>query len=127
MHRLAMMLQREGELRGVRFIRGHVSPDGDPEQFLSVVYEHAIVEHGHIGRSEQRSVRVEFRGFEHDIIGLPFTWRPAGIYQGWLPAVQGGRGAVSVGLVLIGIEHLNFVLLHEVDAAIAILLARRAG
>src|SRR6185503_18567652 len=66
-----------------------------------------------------------------NIVGLPLARRKAGVGQGRILAVDGTSRTVGVGLVAVGIEHLDFVSVQpEEDAAIAAALAfalRRHG
>src|SRR6267143_1339032 len=59
---------------------------------------------------------------EDDVVRLPLAWRPRGIDERGILAVDRACLAVGIGVVLIGIEHLELVYPHQEDAAVAALL-----
>ena len=58
-----------------------------------------------------------------DVVGLPFTRLARGVHQGGCVVVEGTRLAVEVGLVVVGVENLDFVAALEVNSTVAPALA----
>src|SRR5512143_4173518 len=75
---------------------------------------------------------VKLRGLEYDFVALPFARFPRRIHQRSVLFVYGPGLAMEVGLIIVGIQHLHFISLHQEHAAVAALLTfafdyRRCG
>ena len=84
----------------------------------------AVVDDGKSGASGDFAFFVKDRAVEGDVIGLPLAGFATGIHQRLGTTIQSAALAVGIGDVFIAIEHLDFVLSHQKDSAIATALAR---
>ena len=107
----------------MRCVTGRSAEDRGAAQHGVILHQHAVVKCRHARGTCQPAIGGETRRDEHDVVGLPFTRRPAGIHQRRLLLVDGRRLAVHVGLVVPGIEDLQFVEAHEIDPAVTPALA----
>ena len=64
---------------------------------------------------------------EDDVVGLPLSRRTRRIHQRRILSVHRARLPIGISLVLVGIEHLDFVSAHQKHAAVAALLAFSVG
>ena len=71
----------------------------------------------------QLAVGVELRRVEHDVVGLPLAGLPARVHERRVLLVNGARLAVEVGRVLVRVEDLQLVVVHQEHAAVAAALA----
>src|SRR3954462_9602024 len=67
------------------------------------------------------------RRMEDDVVGLPVSRGTRRIHQRRILSVHRARLPIGVSLVLVGIEHLDFVSAHQKHAAVAALLAFSVG
>src|SRR3954463_5812099 len=67
------------------------------------------------------------RPVEDDVVGLPLSRRTRRIHQRRILSVHRARLPIGISLVLVGIEHLDFVSAHQKHAAVAALLAFSVG
>jgi hypothetical protein len=81
------------------------------------------VHDGHPRRLEQCAGRSEAGAAEIDVIGLPVAGRAHGVGERRELAVERRRLAVGVGLVVVEIQDLDLVALHQEHAAVAASLA----
>ena len=88
--------------------------------------EDAIPEHGDVRGCEQRRA-VELRGLEDDVVGLPLPGLAGDVDERRVLAIDRCRLAVSIGDVLVRIQHLHLIAAHEGDAAVAAVLARASS
>ena len=72
-------------------------PAGSAGELLVVVDHVAVVDHGETRFAGDLSGLVEERAGEGDVVGLPFAGRAAGVYEGFLAAIEGTALAVRVG------------------------------
>jgi len=103
---------------------------GGARKFDVVLDENVVVENGDTRGLQQFAAGIEARAVEDDVVPLPLAGWTRGIDERGVLAVNGARLAVGVGFVFVGIEDLNFVGVHQVDAAVAAFLAltaRRRG
>ena len=106
----------------MRCVLGHPPEDHRPQGFLVVVQHHPVVEHREVDRPDQ-FVAVENWGLEDNVVRLPFARLAAGIHE-WRPlAIDGPRMAVGVGGVIVAVQDLDLLALHEQDAAVPASLA----
>src|SRR5512144_3426297 len=99
-------------------------------QLYVVLYQHSIVQYGEPRGAQQFPLCIEARTVKHDVVGLPYGRRSAGVYERWILPVHGRRLTVGVGAIVVGIEDLHFVPAHQIHPAVATLLsfaARRYG
>ncbi len=91
-----------------------------------ILHQDAIEEHGEVGRLDEFAVFKAGR-LKHDVVDIPFALRTGRIDQWGPDSVHGTRGAIGVGQVLVGFEHLDFVARHQFHAAVAAGLSRAGG
>src|SRR3954471_1766702 len=91
-----------------------------------MLHKNAVPEHRDI-RGGDDHVVVELWRFEDDVVGLPFTWLACHVHEWWVLAVNRRGLAIGVGHVLVRIQHLHLVAVHESDAAVAAILAEPAS
>src|SRR5262245_4924147 len=106
---------------GVTRKDGFVS--GRPEYFRVVLDQDAVVEGGDRGFLLDPAVVAEDRRVVDDVVGLPFTGFAAGVDQRRILFVNRAGLAVEVSLVVVRIEHLDFVAALQEDSAVATALA----
>src|ERR1700722_7240348 len=118
----AVILQDQRLLERMGFVFGWLlaGRSFDPDVVLD---QNSILQHGDRGFLRQFAILIEPRGVENDIVGLPFTGFTADVNQGSILAVNGAGLAVEVGLVLVGVQNLEFVAPLENNAAVAATLA----
>ncbi len=85
--------------------------------------QHAVVEHDHGGGACERPIRAEARGGECHVVVLPLAGCAGRVHHRDVLLVDRARLPVGVGAVVVRIEDLEFVALHEVDATVAPTLA----
>ena len=74
-----------------------------------VLHEDSVEENGDVGGSFQGAVQVEDWRLPHDIVALPFAGLAVWIDEGNSLLVNAARLAVDIGLVVVGIEDLQFI------------------
>src|SRR5437868_2882767 len=74
-----------------------------------ILHQHAVEEGGHVRWSFERSVAVECWCGPRNIVDLPFARRSSWVCQRNGLLVDAASHAIDVGLVLIGIEDLQFI------------------
>ena len=84
----------------------------------------AVVDDGESGASGDFAFFVKEWAVEGDVVGLPLTRFATGIHERLGTTVESAALAVGIGDVFIAIEHLDFVLSHQKDPAVATALAR---
>ena len=94
-------------------------PAGATPEFDVVVNDMAVVNDVEFGAADDLALVVKFRAGEGDVVGLPLTGFAAGIDEWYGTTVEGAALAVGVCLIVVAVEHLDFVLTHEEDTAIA--------
>ncbi len=94
-----------------------------PGQHDIVLDQDAVVEDRHPRRPEQLSVLVEARPVEDDVVGLPLAGLAAGVDERRVLAVERRPSTVGIGLVVVAVEDLDLVDVHQEDAAVAPVLA----
>ena len=87
-----------------------------------VLNEHAVLQHGE-GTGPHLAIGELLGRVENDVVGLPLAGLAAGVDQRGVVAVERAALAVRIGLVVITIEHLDFIAAHQIDAAVAAALA----
>src|ERR1039458_419591 len=117
-HGLGVVLQTQGFLGCVRSVLSDLPPDGGAQLLPMIVHQHAIEEHGEIRRRDELAVREGGR-LEQDVVDIPFALRAGGVDQRRPDSVHGAGGAIGIGQVLVGFQHLDFVAPHQFHAAIA--------
>ena len=119
-----MVLESDWQFLGVSAVRGALEPAGGAGQFDVVLDEDAVVEGRDACGREQTAVGIKPGRGPDDIIGLPLTGGPRGVHERWVLDVDRAGGAIGIGLVFVGIEHLDFVAgAAEKNAAVAAALA----
>ena len=93
-------------------------PTGSSVEFYVVVDDDTIVNDMEFRASGDFTFFVKDWAVECDVVGLPFAGFTAGINEGFGTTVEGSALTVRIGLVLVAVEHLNFILTHEKDAAV---------
>src|SRR5207247_11057176 len=68
---------------------------------------------------QQKPVRIESRSPEKNVVGFPLTRRTADVHQRGILAVNRRGLTIWIGVVLVGIKHLNFIQPHQINTAIA--------
>src|SRR5438309_4142512 len=124
---MAVILQQQRQPVGMRCVMGALPvhrPAGDDRVVLD---EHAVVQHRHPRRVAHGAVRCEAGPVKNDVVGLPLARRAARIDERGGLSVDGGGLAVGVRVAVIGIEHLNLIVRHHEDAAVAAILALARG
>ena len=101
--------------------------DGRACQFNVVMHHDVVMEHRHPGRADQLARVIESGSPEYDIIGLPFSWRAAGINQRGVLTVDGCRHPIWVGCVIVAIKNLDFIYFHQKYTAVASILIFACG
>jgi hypothetical protein len=116
--RAAVILQRDGKPVRVSFVGGAGFMGCGTYQFGIVMHQDVVVEHRHPGRADQLARVIESGSPEYDVVGLPFAGWAAGINQGWVLGVKGCCHAIGVCFVVVTIEHLNLVDVHQKHTAV---------
>ena len=116
--RVAVVLQGDRKPVLVSFVGGARLVDCGAYQFGVVVHQDVVVEHRHQNRADQLAFVIESGSSEYDVIGLPFAWRAAGIDHGRVLGVKGCCHAIGVCFVVVTIEHLNLVDVHQKHTAV---------
>jgi hypothetical protein len=120
---IAVVLQRDGKPVCMCFVRGASLMGCGPYQLRVVVDKDIIVEDGKPGRADQLAFVIEARPSEYDVKRLPFAGWAAGIDHGWVLGVKGGCHAVGVCFVVVAVEHLDLVDVHQKYTAVPSALA----
>lgn len=115
---MPLQLDRPFFRMGFRIVRKRLV-EGRSVDGLVVVDDHSIVDHGD-GRWLLHSVFAIDRWIENDVVALPFAFRLTRVHEWWRLAVDSARHAVGVRDVLVALEHLDLVEVHQIDAAVAI-------
>ena len=123
-YRRIVILELDRRGVGVRGVTGDLAPDRGAEHRLMVLDEHAVEQCGDVRRAEQAAVGGKAGALEHDVVGLPLAGTARGVHEWRFPAIDRADGAIGIGRVLRAIEDLQFVALHEPDAAVAAILRR---
>ena len=89
------------------------------EKFAAIVNQNAIVNHSRSGRRDQSSVVCKTRSSEEDVKRLPLSRSTANIDQRWPLTVEGRALSVWIGRILVRIENLHLVAIHQEDSRIA--------
>ena len=92
-----------------------------------VLRQHAVEQQRDGGRLQQLRIGREPWTVEDDVVGLPLARRTCGIHQRRILAIDRAGLAVRVGLVPVGLQHLNFVQRVQIHAAVARLLIAAMG
>jgi len=105
-HRIPMVLQHQGTCGScTRKLRRH---RGISHNWDMVLNQHPIVQH--CERSWLNlTICTRFRGVKQNVVNLPLTWLAGRVHQRSVVTIERSCLAVEVGLVLIGIEHLDLV------------------
>src|SRR5262245_367201 len=96
---------------------------GRAEYFRVVLDQDAVVEDGDRRFLLDTAVVAEDRRVVDDVVGLPFAGFAAGVDQRRVLFVNRAGLAVEVGLVIVRIEHLDFVAPLQEDSAVSTPLA----
>ena len=96
---------------------------GQPVDLDVVLNEHAVVQHRDPRPVDDLSLLVEFRGVEDDVVRLPLAGLARSIHQRRVLLVDRAGLTVVVSLILIRVEDLHLVALHQEYAAVAAFLA----
>ena len=96
----------------------------EAENLLVVMDHDPVMHHGHIGRLGQFAI-LEFRRLEEDVVYVPLSGLPHRVYQRRIGAIDRGRLAVRIGLVLVTVQNLDLVPAEEEDTAVPAPLAPR--
>ena len=118
-----MVLQDQGQFLRVSPVYGYTPIRRRAPDRGIVLYQDPVVDHGNPCRRNHTAAAAEDRCGKNDIVRLPFARRQAGIDQRGYLFVDRSRLAIAVGLMLVGIQHLNFIQPLEKDAAVASILA----
>ena len=98
-------------------------PLGAAWEFDVVLDQDAVLNDGEGRLSRDFAILVEQRAMVDDVERLPFAGFAAGVHQRHGPAVESAALAVGIGLIVVGIEHLDLELALKEDAAVAATLA----
>src|SRR5687768_12070295 len=101
---IAVILEHYWQPVGVRLVRVASLVRGRSQQSHVVLYQNAVMEHGHARWRHDQSARVEARRPEDDVVGLPLTRRPTRVHEWRILPVNGARLAVGIRDVLVGVE-----------------------
>jgi hypothetical protein len=82
---------------------------GRAVDFRVVLYQDAVVQRSDRGFFLDLAVVAEDRGVVNDVVSLPFAGFAACVDQRRILFINRAGLAVEIGLVVLGIEHLNFV------------------
>src|SRR5204863_6997465 len=88
-----------------------------------VLHQHAVVQYCHTPAPRGLADFVKVRGSEDNVVALPFARLARSVDQRRVLFVDRTGLPVEVGWVLVRIEHLDFVMAHQEDAAVAAALA----
>src|ERR1039457_6826349 len=113
-----MILQDQGLLERMRLIFGWLLSRW-PFDLGVVLNQNSIVQHGDGARLQHLPLVIETRGMKDNVIGLPFPGLAGDVDKGRILTVHGAGLTVEVGLVLIGVQDLEFVASLNDNAAVA--------
>ena len=103
-HGVAVVLKNDRAFRGVWLcVVGDFLVLYRTDEFFAVMKENSVVEDGNVGLFDELAI-FPAGGFEDDVVGLPGTGFLGGIPKGRELSVHGSALAVSVALVVEGIE-----------------------
>ncbi len=119
-----MVLQPDRAAGARRVVPSGLEPLGRSPEADAVLDEHAVLEGGDPRGLDQGALRIEAGAPEDDVIGLPFPRGERGIDQGRVLPVGGAGLAVGISVVVVGVEHLQFVGAHQEHPAVAPSLPR---
>jgi len=117
-----MVLQLQGAGRRVRAIRGYPPVLGGTQEGGVIMHHDAVMQHCDIGRAHEL-VPVKAGCGPEDIVGLPLARPSTGIDQRGVLAIEGGSGAIRVRGVVVPVEYLDLIQVHQQYPAVAPLLA----
>jgi len=127
-NRIAVVLERNGLLFGMRTIGNAFEPTGGTSELDIILHEDTIVKNCNAGGRPEIVQVAEAGGGVNDIVGLPLARRERGIHKRRILAIDGSSGTIGVGGALIRIENLDFVAVEaEEDTTIAAALAFAVG
>src|SRR5437667_562942 len=101
------------------FIRNVLQPVGETPELDIVLNQDAIVKDGNPPGLQQKPVRIEARSPEENVVALPLTRWTADVHQRRILTVNRRCLAIRIGVVVIGIKHLDLIETHQINAAIA--------
>ena len=126
-----MVLQGERQAVGMRHVRRVLEPRSRPPEFLRILYENAVMDHGHARRLDDDASLVETWPAEVNVERLPLARGQARVGERLVLSVDRVRLPVGVSGILIRIEYLHLVLSHQENAAVPTMLSfalpRRGG
>ena len=96
---------------------------GRAKQGLFMVQYQAVLNYRGAGGPDDFVVRVPSRRLEDDVVGLPFSRRPAGVDQRRGLPVKPPAHAVGIGGIIIIVKDLDFVKSENDHTTVAALLA----
>ena len=123
---VAVVLHGEGELVGMGLILGRsvgTHPASAAAEDRVVLDEYSVVQHGKGCSAADLACCVKEWAVENDVVGLPFAGLAAYVYERLLATVECASLAVGVGDIVVVIEDLDLVGVHEEDPAVAAPLA----
>src|SRR4051812_28297846 len=95
-------------------------PAGLADQRHVVLNEDAVMKNRDTGRRHEALISGELRRRPKNIVGLPFTRFAGGVYERRVLIINRTTGAVGIGFIVVGVQHLNFVTAQsKEDAAIS--------
>ena len=112
--------------REIAFIVGNVFVFGGSHDPSVVLGADAVHEGGDVSGLHHLGA-FEFGCGENDVVSLPFSGLFDGIDQWWSLAIDASGHAVGVGWVVVTVEHLAFITIHEKHARIALFLGVALG
>jgi hypothetical protein len=123
---IAVVLHGEGEFVGMGFVLAcgvGTHPASATAEDGVVLDEHSVVQHGEGGSASDLACFVEEWAVENDVIGLPLTGLAADVDERFLAAVECAGLAIGIGDIVVVIEDLDLIGVHEENAAVAAALA----
>ncbi len=117
--RVPVVLKGEGASAFTSGISMVLQPRCRTERLHVVLDEDTVVENGEASRLIDLPFLGELRCPKDDVVGLPFPRFATDIDEWRKLTIDGSRLAVGIGLVLVGIENLNFKQALQKNSAVA--------
>src|ERR1051326_5831128 len=114
-----VVLEHEGLLQRVRFVFGDAGVGGCAFDYDVVLDQDTILEDGDSAWRFNPATDAKPGSVEDNVIRLPFAGFAASVDQWSMLFVNGSSLPMEIGFVIVGIQHLDFVIPLEEDAAVA--------
>ena len=99
------------------------APARSARKLKLIMNKFAIVKYVKLGASRDVTLLIEEWAMKCNVEGLPFARFTGGVHQRLGAPIERAALTVRIRCVVIAVEHLNFILAHHKNAAIAASLA----